>query len=301
MTHANFFSVNTTAEPSKTGLELVCPANSMVTVRAAVDNGADWIHLDYCRHEEMPGLNAELTTIERGIRYAHDKHRKALLAIDIRSQQSTWEQWRTAIDLAARCGFDAILLSEPAPALYAAAQYPQLRLHFAAQDAALNCETIDFFHRRLGVSRVLLPHMLTLAQVARIALNTSVELQVAGFGKHSGIVAGSHVRPAAGQRTRDNSTDAGRCATAEDAANDGCFAFERESDIGTLKLLPQLAGLGISAIKVESRGYGSGQLTQVIRVWREAIDECLENLDHYSVKPSWIAGLSSAAKGRKSG
>lgn len=310
MTFANFFSRDATAEPCTTALELVCPVNSLVTLRTAVDHGADWIRLDHSMHDPAGGLadlNPASAIITRGIRYAHDKNRRVLLAIHSDMQPSSWGKLRDMIDCAARWGVDAIALSDPSLMLYAVAQHPHLGLHFEIQEASLDDGTINFFQQRVGVSRVLLSRILTLAQVARIAANTSVELQVTGFGKQSALVAGSKmplpVEQHMDSRETNNTLDtdcANLCGTAEHAVNDSCFVLEKSPGTGALQLLPQLTTLGVRAIQVEALEYGSTHLAQVTRVWREAVDECLENLDHYAVKPSWIAGLRSATLDRRS-
>jgi collagenase-like PrtC family protease len=70
------------------------------------------------------------------------------------------------------------------------------------------------------------------------------------------------------------------------ASNDSDYNLEAMHGTNTLKLLPQLNAMGVRAVKVEALHYGAVQLAQVAKVWRAAIDECLENSDHYSVKPS---------------
>ncbi len=301
MAFVNLFSASAHPAPFLTPLELVCSVNSQVALRAAVDNGADWVRLDYCGYHNaagLPGQNLGTGAIVQAIHYAHDRYCKVLLNIDAQAQSSGWATWREAIDLAAQCGVDAIALSDPALLLYASAQHSGLRLHYAVQDAALDSETIDFFRQRFGVSRILLPRVLTLAQVARIAANTSAELQVVGFGRCCSIITGDKGESGGAQHLPESSPCRAPdlCANTESAANDASFVPDGQPDARTLKLLPRLATLGISAIQVEAPLHGPALLAQVTRVWRAAVDECLENLDHYSVKPSWVAALNRAAR-----
>lgn len=308
-TFVNFFSSDATAQPLATTMELVCPVNSLVTLRTAVNNGADWIRLDHCLHDQTVGLanlNPASAIITRGIRYTHDKNRRVLLAIHSDMRPSSWSKLRDMIDFAARCGVDAIALSDPSLMLYAAAHHPHLRLHFEIQDASLDEDTINFFQQRVGISRVLLPRTVTLAQVAHIATKTSVELQVTGFGRQCALVAGDEM-PLPVERHMDNretnnvqaANCVNLCGAAEHAINDSCFVLDKLPDTGTLKLLPHLNTLDVRAIQVDALEYGLMHLAQVTRVWREAVDECLENLD-YSVKPSWIAELRSVILDRRS-
>lgn len=309
MTLANFYSSNTTAGPIAAAMELVCPVNSLSTLRAAVDHGADWIRLDHRAHnqtEEMRDLNPDYAVlIRRGIRYAHDRRSRVLFAIETDEQASSWSSLRDMIDLVAQCGVDAVALSDPSLLLYAAAQHPQLSLHYETHEDCIDHDTINFFHRRFGVARALLPRVLTLAQVAHLATNTQVELQVTGFGRQCSLITPSSGPSLDGLRLRahdarsiGNTPGPHLCGATERAANDNCFTLDKPSDTSVLTLLPQLTSLGVRAIQAEALEHGPVHLAQVMQVWREAVDECLENLDHYAVKPSWIAELRRASPHR---
>ncbi len=306
MTLANFFSHNATAEPITASMELVCPVNSLSMLRAAVDHGADWIRLDHRAHnqtEEMRDSNADYAVLlRRGIRYAHDRRSRVLFAIETDEQASSWSRLRGMIDLVAQCGVDAVALSDQSLLLYTAAQHPQLHLHYEVHEDCLDQDTINFFHQRFGVARALLPRVLTLAQVAHLAANTPVELQVTGFGRQCSLSSrpsldGLQLR-AHDARSMRNTPVPNLCGATERAANDSCFTLDKPPDTSVLTLLPQLASLGVRAIQAEALEHGPVHLAQVMQVWREAVDECLENLDHYAVKPSWIAELRRASPHR---
>lgn len=288
---AHFFSTGPTTESSAPAMELVCPADSLVTLRAAVDSGADWIHLDYREHDGMSSLNElnfENAAIARGIRYAQDAHCKVLLSLDA-NVSGGWAKSRAILERAEQCGIGAIELSDPALMLYAAAHHPELRLHYRVPDSMLDGEAIDYFRKQCGISRAVLPRVLSLAQIDRISKNTSVELQVLGFGKFCTIIEGSEVAAASPPSSKRNlrawsgtgEVCVARCATGENAANDSSFTFDRLPDASTLKLLPRLTAAGVRAIKVEAQEPGPVPLARLARVWRAAIDNCLENLDHY--------------------
>src|SRR3954465_9039016 len=85
-------------------IELVCPAGSLPALKAAIDNGADCVYLgfrDATNARNFAGLNFDDNSISEGIRYAHDKGRKVLLALNTYPQPEHWELWRKAIDRAA--------------------------------------------------------------------------------------------------------------------------------------------------------------------------------------------------------
>ena len=70
-------------------MELVCPAGSLPALKAAIDHGADCVYLgfrDATNARNFAGLNFDEAAINTGIRYAHDRGRKVLLALTGRTE-----------------------------------------------------------------------------------------------------------------------------------------------------------------------------------------------------------------------
>ncbi|MBE0693555.1 MAG: U32 family peptidase, partial [Aquamicrobium sp.] len=65
-------------------MELVCPAGTPSTLRAAVEAGADAVYCGF-RNEtnarNFPGLNFSAQELAEGVRFAHDHGTKVLVAI----------------------------------------------------------------------------------------------------------------------------------------------------------------------------------------------------------------------------
>ena len=77
------------------------------------------------------------------------------------------------------------------------------------------------------------------------------------------------------------------------------YAIEEPTSLNTLALLPQLMRAGIKAIKIEGRQRSPAYVAQVTKVWREAIDHCIDNPHRYSPKPAWMGGLDQVAEGQQ--
>ena len=298
------------ANPSASGgsMELICRCDSMAALRAAVDHGADCVHLDY-RHDgaDIGGQSFKSRDIAKAVRYAHDRRRSVLLELPAKATAAEWSAECALIDRAADAGVDAILLYDHALMLYGAGRHPGLQLHYALPESAVSAESLHFLHRRLGISRVVLPRVLSLPLLERLAQESRVELTVCGQGRFLTSSDNRIGNPpairnacAAHLRTSDNAAPVRiameACAGSEQAANDRCFTTGRPSDSNTLKLLPRLVALGVRAVWTEAPEHAPTRLAQVARVWREAIDNCLENLDHYAVKPSWMIDLGKARR-----
>jgi len=332
MTH----SASTSAAPP---LELVCPAGSLPALKNAIDLGADCVYLgfrDATNARNFAGLNFDDAAIESGIAYAHERGRKVLLALNTYPQADNVALWQSAIERAARSGVDAVILADPGLMRYAADHHPDLRLHLSVQGSATNAEAINFYRRQFGVQRAVLPRVLSLAQVEHVVKNTDIEIEVFGFGSLCVMVEGrcalsSYVTGEApnthgvcspakavrwqqspkGLESRLNGVLIDRYSEDENASyptlckgrfevnNETYYAVEEPTSLNTLELLPQLVEMGVRAVKIEGRQRSPAYVAQVTRVWRAAIDQCLQNAARYSVRPDWMAELNTLAEGQQ--
>lgn len=165
--------------------ELVCPAGSLPALKAAVDSGADCVYLGFrnaTNARNFAGLNFDSAAMTSGLQYAHDRNCQILLALNTYPQAGRETVWQEAIDHAAELGVDAIILADPGLMAYAHKKYPKLRLHLSVQASATCATAIELYREQFGVARAVLPRVLSLQQVRRLIEETSVEIEVFGFG-----------------------------------------------------------------------------------------------------------------------
>ena len=321
-------------------LDLVCPAGSLPALKAAVDQGANCVYLglrDATNARNFAGLNFDETAIATGIAYAHARGCQVFLALNTYPQAAQPERWRQAMDKAVNWGVDAVILADPGLMRYANDRHPRLRLHLSVQGSATNHEAINFYHRQFGISRAVLPRVLSLEQVRQVVQKTPVEIEVFGFGSLCVMVEGrcalsSYVTgespnthgvcsPAKavrwqetpqGLESRLNGVLIDRYATGESAGyptlckgrfdvgdDSSYYAIEEPTSLNTITLLPQLLQMGVRAIKIEGRQRSPAYVAQVTKVWREAIDHCLQHTQHYTPKGAWMATLDQLAEGQQ--
>ncbi len=166
-------------------LELLCPAGSLPALKAAVDNGADGVYLglkDNTNARNFSGLNFDPKSLAEGIRYAHAKGVRVLMALNTFPQPATRTRWHQAVDSAAELGIDAAILADPGLMAYAVKTHPELELHLSVQASATSYEAINFYRERFGIRRAVLPRVLSLPQVENLVKNTGVEIELFGFG-----------------------------------------------------------------------------------------------------------------------
>ena len=318
-------------------MELVCPAGNLPSLKAAVDNGANAVYMGFrddtnARH--FAGLNFTPEKMAEGIRYARQKGARVFLALNTYPQPQGLPRWQAAVDEAARLGVDALIVADLGVLDYAAERWPDLPRHLSVQGSATNYEAIRFFHEQFGIRRVVLPRVLSLAQVEHVIEHSPVEVEVFGFGSLCVMVEGRCLlssyatgmspntfgacspasavewrETAEGLETRLGGVLIERVGEGEQAGYPtlckGRFevgghlyhAIEEPTSLNTLEVLPELARIGVAAVKIEGRQRSPAYVAQVAKVWRAALDACQRDPARYVPRPEWLSELARVSEG----
>ncbi|MBK8085140.1 MAG: U32 family peptidase [Devosia sp.] len=154
-------------------MELVCPAGTPAAFRDAIDAGADAIYCgfrDETNARNFPGLNFSREELAECAAAARAAGVLTLVAINTFMRADNEPLWYGAVDDAAALGADAIIVADLGLLAYTAERHPQLRRHLSVQAGAANAEHICFLAEAYGVRRVVLPRVLTVAEVAAISI-----------------------------------------------------------------------------------------------------------------------------------
>ncbi|MDR2187130.1 MAG: U32 family peptidase, partial [Azonexus sp.] len=308
---------------------------SLPALKAAVDHGADAVYFGYkndTNARNFAGLNFDAKTLAEGVRYARGKACETLLAINTFAQAGRVGDWRKAVDAAVDQGVDAIILADIGLLDYARQRHPEQRLHLSVQGSATSYEAINFCQREFGVRRAVLPRVLTLAQVEQVIKNTTVEIEVFGFGSLCVMNEGrcwlssyacgespntvgacspaKYVKWDKGPGrldTRLNGILIDRFGDGEaagyptlckgrfDVAGEIYYALEEPTSLNVLPILPEIVNIGVRAIKVEGRQRSPTYVAQVTRTLRAALDALRDGV--YRVNPAWQAELAKVSEG----
>jgi putative protease len=171
--------------------ELVCPAGTPASLRAAVDAGADAVYCGFrnaTNARNFPGLNFTVDELAKGIAYAHERGAKVLLAVNSFPPAGETALWKQAVDDGVRLGADALIVADIGVADYAATKHPDQRLHLSVQAGAPSVEAIRFYTEEFGVRRVVLPRILTVPEIRALHDEVGCEIECFIFGNH-GLMA----------------------------------------------------------------------------------------------------------------
>ncbi|MBF0622764.1 MAG: U32 family peptidase [Magnetococcales bacterium] len=318
-------------------VEVLSPAGNLPSLKAAVDNGADAVYFGF-RNEtnarNFEGLNFSEKEARQGIEYAHKKGSMANITLNTNPRADDPSAWYRTVDVAAEFGADALILSNLSLLKYARERYPKLPLHLSVQASVSNYEAINFYQRHFGITRVILPRVLTVEDIRLLSEKTSVELEVFAFGGLCVMTEGrcflsSYVTgvspniqgvcsPAKSVRfehqggqlqTRLGGVLIAQYEKGEQAAYPtickGCFeandqvyhVMEEPSSLNILEMLPEVLDAGVTCLKIEGRQRTKSYVGTVTKVIRQAVDAYYKNPDQFRVKGAWQKVLNAASEG----
>lgn len=298
--------------------ELLCPAGTPAALRTAVDAGADAVYCGLARRSNVrnfPGLNFLPDEYAEGVEYAHARGSKVLMTTNTFPPGDDLKEWTETIDIAAEAGADAAIIADVGVAAYAAEKYPDLRLHLSVQAGAASPEAIQFFTENFNVKRVVLPRILTIAEIKELKTEIDCELESFIFGNVGMMAEGrcaltsyvtnvstnmdgmcsppSHVRYEEGADGRMSSLLGDvtiNCVNAGEKAGyptickgrywnaahpEPYYAFDEPNTLNISNLLPELIEAGVTALKIEGRQRSRAYVREVVAAYREAVDNIL--------------------------
>lgn len=321
--------------------EIIAPAGNLASLKAAVEAGADAVYLgfnDSTNARNFEGLNFTKTELEAGVKFVRDKKKQFYVAINTFPQADAYKQWYEAVDRAVGLGADAVIIANLGILKYAAERHPDANLHLSTQASASNYESINFYRKRFGIKRVVLPRVLTVAEIRDLIAHTDVEIEVFALGGLciniegrcylSSFVTGAstntegacspsrHVRFESiedGSMTIKlgtallNKLDANEkspyptCCKGRYIRPDGeaAYAFEDPESLNVLPIVPQLIEAGVRAFKIEGRQRTKTYVRDMTNVLRQAIDSYYASPSRYSVRNEWTDATVATFEGTR--
>lgn len=313
-------------------MELICPAGTPAALKAAVEAGADAVYCgfrDETNARNFPGLNFSREELRAGIARAHKYGVKVLVAINTFARAGALDVWKRAVDDAVEAGADALIVADVGVLDYAVQRHPDQRLHVSVQAAAANPDAINFYVKAFGARRVVLPRVLSVAEIAAIAREVSCETEIFVFG---GLCVMEEGRCSLSSYATGKSPNMhGVCSPASDVRylkQDGqlisrlgeftinkfsareaagyptlCkgrfqteygagYLFEDPVSLDATSMLPELQKAGVTALKIEGRQRGRAYIERVVRNFRQTLAELERGL------PAQVGGLVALTEGQ---
>jgi len=283
-------------------VEILAPAGSPESLRAAVENGADAVYFggkDFSARQYAANFSRE--ELQEAVCYCHVRGVKVYVTVNTLVRNDELEKALDYLFFLYNTGVDAVIMQDLGLIRVARKVLPELEVHASTQATLHNSAGIKFLEK-YGVKRAILARELSLEDIRRIKEKTEMELEVFVHGalcfSYSGqCLMSSIIGGRSGNR--------GRCAQP-------CrlpYTLIRRStmwplpgwediyllstrDLNLISHLPELIKTGISGLKIEGRMKKPEYVAVVVRIYREALDRYYDNPENYYVTERELTELA---------
>lgn len=255
-------------------LELLAPAGSPESVRAAVRNGADAVYMGFGNFNAR--RNAKNLTDDEFIKlteYCRIRGVKVYVTINT---LVTDREFMAALELAykaAHIGVDAIIVQDLGLLHALKRAIPDMPLHASTQMSIHNLDGVNKVGE-LGASRVVLARELSREEVAYICHNTTIEIETFCHGALCmGYSGQCYMSSVIGRRSGNRGLCAQPCRLSYrlgPKANEFPLSLK---DLCLIEHIGDLEKCGVSCLKIEGRMRRPEYVAIVTGIYRKAISE----------------------------
>ncbi len=273
-------------------VELLAPAGSVETFRAALDGGADAVYVG------APGCNARtlardlrLEEIGAMIRMCHGLGKKLYVAANSLILEKELPQVVENLALLQELQPDGLIVQDLGIIRLAKSFFPRLKLHASTLMLAHNSDAVRFL-ASLGCERVVLARELTVKEIAVIAERRgTTELEVfihgamcfsySGLCLFSSYLGGkSGLRGRCVQPCRRAYSTASHKGRGHEKKNDPARYLFSMNDLSGLDVVSALVRTGITSLKIEGRLRSAHYVKTVVGAYRLVLDAAPGEQEH---------------------
>ncbi|MCC6670468.1 MAG: U32 family peptidase [Planctomycetes bacterium] len=261
--------------------EILAPAGSYEALRAALQAGADAVYFGVAEgfNARARAANCPSDDLPRWVACIHRAGARAYLTANTLVFEPELEAVEELVRRAALAGVDALIVQDPAVVLLARATCPELELHASTQMTIANPGAAGIA-RDLGVSRVVVPRELSVAEIAGFAAASPVELEVFIHGALCVSWSGQCLTSEAWSgRSANRGQCAQSCRMPYEFVVDGEVRRTGDvryllspKDLAGLRAVPELMRLGVHGLKIEGRQKGAQYVATAVRGYRRFVD-----------------------------
>ncbi|MBQ5951754.1 MAG: U32 family peptidase [Lachnospiraceae bacterium] len=286
----------------KRPLELLAPAGSPESLRAALYSGADAVYMGgRAFGARAYAVNASDDELPELLDLMHFHGKKLYLTVNILLREK--ELFGEVYDFMAplyEAGLDAAIIQDVGLFDFFRKEFPGLPLHVSTQMSAAGPASARAF-QAAGASRIVLPRELSLTEIRAVADAADLEIECFAQGAlcygysgqclFSGMVGG-------------RSGNRGRCAQSCRLPYEVWRGSERLSkpdapyvmnlkDNCALDVLPQMIAAGITSYKLEGRMKSPAYTAGVTAIYRKYLNMAMTDPEHYRVDDADRRALTS--------
>lgn len=258
--------------------ELLAPAGSMDSLRAAIAAGCDAIYLS----GKMYGARAFANNFSdeelvEAINLAHLYGVKVYITVNTLIYDIEVDSFLKYIEFIHKNNVDAVIMQDLGMIDLVRKTYPNLEIHASTQAHIHNLEGTKLMEK-LGLSRVVLARETPIELIKEIKDNTNIELEIFISGALCISYSGQCLMSSLiGERSGNRGSCAQVCRQPYDLIKDGNKINKDKyllstKDLNTLYNIDKLIDIGVDSLKIEGRMKRPEYVYVVVSLYRKAID-----------------------------
>lgn len=256
-------------------MELLAPAGSPESLKAALYNGADAVYLGGARFNarQFAG-NFDEHALQEAIETVRDYGKKAYITLNTLLKENELPE---AVEFARKVhehGAHAVIVQDLGLAHSLSRFFPEITVHASTQMTVTNSHGV-LACESLGIKRVVLARELSVDAIQRISSNTKAELEVFIHGALCVCYSGQCLLSSfIGGRSGNRGTCAQPCRLQWRISHesDSQAYLLSPKDLMGLHELPRLEKAGVASLKIEGRMKSPEYVGTVTRIYRKYLD-----------------------------
>lgn len=261
----------------KRKIEILAPAGSEESLKAAVLAGADAVYIGgkkfgaraYADNLEEDGL---LSAID----YVHIHGRKIYLTVNTLLKNSEMEELYEYLLPYYRRGLDAVIVQDIGVMEFIRTHFPGLQIHVSTQACVTGVPGARFFKER-GASRIVPARELGLDEIRQMKEKTGLEIECFVHGALCYCYSGQCLMSSMiGGRSGNRGQCAQPCRLPYSCGEEKQKDMLSLKDLCTIEMIPQLIECGIDSFKIEGRMKQPDYVYTVVSMYRKYVDFYLQ-------------------------
>ena len=299
-------------------VELLAPAGNFISLRAVLENGADAVYFgldDY--NMRANAKNFSLNDLKEVSKVSKEYGAKTYLCTNIILNERLAGELEKNLQTISESEIDGLILSDIG--LIEDTVLHGLEAHISVQENVTNSYTLKTL-KKLGAKRAILSRELSLAEITDITQKSPIETEIFVHGAICMAISG---RCFLSYGLYGRSANCGDClqpcrknwtltyeegednvvnfSDVEDerfiitGSDDGSYRtnFFSPKDMCMIEYIPELMKSGVASFKIEGRARSPDYGAMVTGIYRQAMDDYLNDPLNYKVKDEWMDELTS--------
>lgn len=260
----------------------MAPAGSFEALVAAIQNGADAVYIGGSRFSARAfAANFDDQGIVEAIEYAHLHFAKLYVAINTVYYDDEIDELLRYVEFLYEANCDAVIIQDIGLFSIIKDRIPGMEIHVSTQMSLSNLESVRFFEQR-NVDRVVLARENSIDEIAYIAQNTKVDLEVFVHGAICVSYSGQCLMSSNIAKRSGNRGSCGQpCRLEYELLKDNRMISSDSyllspKDLCTIENIGELIDANVKSFKIEGRMKRPEYVAVIVKAYRKAIDNHLK-------------------------